>query len=134
MIGTCGNFVHSKTFWLLCGHCGASEAAHIADSTKPKESVVMPLEDVIQAAIYKARWVDNFGKESKIATDKELTKAVIEAIAESGALPTDSTLSRVEVIDNSGRAFVKYTSTGAVTTMRQDGGRTLKIFIQEETP
>jgi hypothetical protein len=48
-----------------------------------------------------------------------------------GRLPDDATLSRVEVIDNSGRALVKYTPAGTITVDRQDGGRTLKVFITE---
>jgi hypothetical protein len=37
-------------------------------------------------------------------------------------------VTRVEVIDNSGRAYVNYRA-GHVEISYQDGGRTLKVFI-----
>lgn len=46
-------------------------------------------------------------------------------------VPDDSKLSRVEVIDDSGRAYVKYTK-GDVRIARQDDDRTLKVFITPE--
>lgn len=41
---------------------------------------------VIQAAVYKARWVDNFGREPVIATDEAIARAVLAAISEAGAV------------------------------------------------
>lgn len=41
------------------------------------------------------------------------------------------TISRVEVIDDTGRAYTKYTPAGTVRIDRQDQGRTLKVFITE---
>lgn len=38
-------------------------------------------------------------------------------------------INRVEVIDDTGRAFVGYYPTGAVEIDVQDSGRTLKIFV-----
>jgi len=38
------------------------------------------LKQVVQEAIYQARWVDAFGKDGKLATDEQIAKAVIEAI------------------------------------------------------
>jgi len=38
------------------------------------------LEQVIQDAIYQARWVDAFGKDGKIASDEQIAKAVVAAI------------------------------------------------------
>ena len=40
-------------------------------------------------------------------------------------------VNRVEVIDDTGRAFVGYYPTGAVEIDVQDSGRTLKIFVGE---
>jgi hypothetical protein len=40
-------------------------------------------------------------------------------------------ISRVEVIDYTGRAYTKYTPAGTVSIDRQDQGRTLKVFITE---
>lgn len=40
-------------------------------------------------------------------------------------------ISRVEVIDDTGRAYTKYTPAGTVSIDRQDQGRTLKVFITE---
>ncbi len=39
-------------------------------------------------------------------------------------------VNRVEVIDEKGRSYVKYT-TGSVKLALQDDGRTLKIFISK---
>lgn len=45
-----------------------------------------PLVDVIEAAIYKARWVDNFGKETVLATDEAIARAVLDALTEAGGV------------------------------------------------
>ena len=42
-------------------------------------------------------------------------------------------VSRVEVIDNKGRAYVKYDVT-EVSYVLQDDGRTLKLFLTYEEP
>lgn len=39
-------------------------------------------------------------------------------------------VNRVEVIDNSGRAFVGYYETEGVDVQIQDEGRTMKVFIE----
>jgi hypothetical protein len=41
-------------------------------------------------------------------------------------------VTRVEVIDNSGRAYVNH-EVGHVEISYQDGGRTLKLFISNST-
>lgn len=46
-------------------------------------------------------------------------------------MSAEAQISRVEVIDSSGRAYVKYVPPGSVTIATQDDGRTLKIFINE---
>ncbi len=38
-------------------------------------------------------------------------------------------VNRVEVIDNTGRAFVAYYGPGGVDIALQDDGRTLKVFV-----
>ena len=44
-----------------------------------------------------------------------------------------STINRVELIDTTGRAYVKYLKQGEVVRYSvQDENRTLKIFIQQE--
>ena len=46
-----------------------------------------------------------------------------------------STINRVELIDTTGRAYVKYLKQGEVVRYSvQDENRTLKIFIQQEEP
>lgn len=55
--------------------------------------------------------------------------AYVLEIAGYGIVPTDHKLSRIEVIDGSGRAFTKYTKPGQIYTSRQDDNRTLKVFI-----
>lgn len=48
----------------------------------------------------------------------------------SGMYRTDFT--RVEVIDEQGRSYVKYLSDSQCVTLSvQDGGRTLKVFIDD---
>ena len=42
--------------------------------------VTKPLEQIVQEAIYKVRWVDAF-KDGGMATDERIAKAVIEALA-----------------------------------------------------
>lgn len=37
---------------------------------------------IVQAAIHKARWVDNFGKNNVIATDEAIAEAVVIALSE----------------------------------------------------
>ena len=41
-------------------------------------------------------------------------------------------ITRVEVIDETGRAYVNTRVNGAVQYSLQDGGRTLKIFLQSK--
>lgn len=43
-----------------------------------------PLVDVIAGAVYKARWVDNFGKEPVLATDEAIARAVLAALTKAG--------------------------------------------------
>ena len=44
-----------------------------------------------------------------------------------------STINRVEIIDPTGRAYVKYLKEGEVVRYSvQDENRTLKLFIQQE--
>ena len=44
-----------------------------------------------------------------------------------------STINRVELIDTTGRAYVKYLKQGEVVRYSvQDENRTLKLFIQQE--
>jgi hypothetical protein len=38
-------------------------------------------------------------------------------------------ITRVEVIDQSGRSYVNWDETNDVTWQLQDGGRTLKVFV-----
>lgn len=52
--------------------------------TDPK--LTPPLADVIEAAIYKARWVDNFGKEPVLATDEAIARAVLDALTKAGGM------------------------------------------------
>lgn len=65
--------------------------------------------------------------------DKVIDAAVAEVMA-SGAVEHVDTLhmrplvSRVEVIDGSGRGYMDYKATGVMTSL-QDGGKTLKVFI-----
>lgn len=40
-------------------------------------------------------------------------------------------VNRIEVIDSTGRAFVRYYEESGVTLQLQDDGRTLKIFARE---
>lgn len=40
-------------------------------------------------------------------------------------------INRVEVIDETGRAYVNWKPTNKVTTSIQDGGRTLKVFVNK---
>jgi len=42
-----------------------------------------------------------------------------------------SRVNRVEVIDNDGRVYTKYNVTG-VSYQLQDGGQTLKLFVDHE--
>ena len=41
-------------------------------------------------------------------------------------------VNRVEVIDQTGRAFTRYGVSGGVDVDLQDGGRTLKIFLSPQ--
>ena len=44
-----------------------------------------------------------------------------------------SKVTRVEVIDDTGRAYVNRNSGNAVETMLQDDGKTLKVFIYNKS-
>ena len=44
-----------------------------------------------------------------------------------------SNISRLEVIDGFGRSYVRYFKKGLLEFSLQDEGRTLKIFINEES-
>lgn len=39
-----------------------------------------PLMQVVQEAIYQARWIDAFGKDASMASDEQIAKTVVEAI------------------------------------------------------
>lgn len=44
-----------------------------------------------------------------------------------------SDVNRIEIIDENGRAFVRYLEADEkIVTMMQDGGKTIKVFIQKE--
>lgn len=43
--------------------------------------------------------------------------------------PGEYLINRVEVIDETGRVYIKYPGSNTVTTQRQDDNKTLKIFI-----
>jgi len=61
----------------------------------------------------------------------ELDQDRVDRMA-SGMYRTDFT--RVEVIDEQGRSYVKYLSDSQTVTLSvQDGGRTLKVFIDDHT-
>lgn len=70
---------------------------------------------------------------------RDLSKVIgeaTEAVMVSGAVETVDDLfmkplvTRVEVIDGTGRAYVNMNATEVVTAL-QDGGKTLKIFLRE---
>ena len=60
-----------------------------------------------------------------------LARGALWLLAEIDRLRADDRINRVEVIDGSGRGYVRYTTAEAVTVARQDDGRTLKVFIKE---
>lgn len=43
-------------------------------------------------------------------------------------------LTRLEVIDSTGRAYVVYTKKGGIQLSFQDDDRTLKVFVDNEVP
>lgn len=47
------------------------------------ETATKPLEQIVQEAIYQVRWIDAI-KDSRMATDEELAKAVVKALNERG--------------------------------------------------
>lgn len=60
----------------------------------------------------------------------ERLKAKMEAICKRDPVPNDNWITRIEVIDDTGRAYVKH---GVVVSQYlQDGGRTLKIFVNKK--
>ena len=44
-------------------------------------------------------------------------------------IPLDNKINRVEVIDNTGRAYTKY-NVDTVQISMQDGGKTMKVFLE----
>lgn len=96
----------------------------------------MNIEKAIEILELHNKWRrDNDGK-YEMAEPKELGKAIDLVVSEfknlhlqnvSGSFLPKCT--RVEVIDQSGRAYVNWKPTNKVETMMQDDNKTLKVFI-----
>ena len=58
------------------------------------------------------------------------TSALLQQCNVSGSLPVDK-VTRVEVIDKGGRAYVSWNKSNKVELQLQDSNRTLKVFVSD---
>lgn len=71
-------------------------------------------------------------KDARVTQVLELLDAALSLDNISNEISTENKISRVEVIDSTGRAYVKWNVK--VEQNIQDDGRTLKIFVKEDNP
>lgn len=95
------------------------------------------LENAIASALTNAENYPKALRPHVLGSDlRKPLAAVKEAVVGTGLVIVDADymlaheqVTRVELIDNSGRAYVKY-GVGDVVTALQDNGRTLKLFLR----
>ena len=107
----------------------------------PTELLITTLNANSELALLAAAWAGNYdsrknGKRFKAEIDK-ITKRqqdVVNDILKRHAPELLNTVDRFEVIDESGRAYVKgsiYGTPVSVDLSYQDDGKTLKVFVKE---